>query len=303
MWGLTLADLPTILVTIATLVVLEGLLSADNALVLAVMVRHLPKHQQKRALRYGIWGAFIFRLIAVIIAAQLIRFWELKLLGGLYLIYLMVKHFLVGESHDEEAGDGQRATRFGSGFWGTVINVELADVAFSIDSILAAVAMVQGLPEKLQANRYIEMGTIYIGGVLGIIMMRLVAGVFLTVLNRYQGLAAGAYFLVGWIGLKLLGGGIEQALHGNPKQGIKPGRWTESLPDWVHLFPWEMADWFFWTGMAAIIIASLLYKPRHREPHVGPQPPTIEDPDSEPGSSGDSIAATEQAGTHHTDGA
>ena len=223
MWGLTLADLPTILVAIATLVVLEGLLSADNALVLAVMVRHLPKQQQKRALRYGIWGAFLFRAIAVVIAGQLIRYWQLKLLGGLYLLYLAIKHFVVGEEHHDESAEGEPPARLGSGFWATVINVELADVAFSIDSILAAVAMVQGLPAKLQANHYIAMGTIYIGGVLGIIMMRLVAGVFLTLLNRYKGLAGGAYVLVGWIGLKLCGGGLEQAIHGNKEQGLGPG--------------------------------------------------------------------------------
>ena len=85
MWGIDAAGFTALLGTIATLVLLEGLLSADNALVLAVMVRHLPKVQQKRALRYGLLGAFLFRLIAVVFASTLLQYWILKVLGGVYL--------------------------------------------------------------------------------------------------------------------------------------------------------------------------------------------------------------------------
>ena len=88
---------------ILVLVVLEGLLSCDNALVLAVMVRHLPKEQQKRALKYGILGAFVFRFIAVLFAATLLRYWQLKVIGGLYLLYLAISRLVYGET--EEAYD------------------------------------------------------------------------------------------------------------------------------------------------------------------------------------------------------
>src|SRR3954466_9191549 len=88
MLGIEATDLPLIMGTVLMLVFLEGLLSADNALVLAVMVRHLPKGQQKRALRYGIWGAFVFRLIAILLASYLLAFWHFKVVGGLYLLYL-----------------------------------------------------------------------------------------------------------------------------------------------------------------------------------------------------------------------
>ena len=94
-----------------------------------------------------------------------------------------------------------------------MINVELADIAFSIDSILAAVGMVESLPESVQENQTLALGIIYIGGVLGIMMMRLVAGVFLVLLDRYKGLAGGAYVMVAWIGLKLIAGGIHDAIH------------------------------------------------------------------------------------------
>src|SRR3954454_538725 len=97
MLGIDASGWTTIIGAVLTLVVLEGLLSADNALVLAVMVRHLPREQQKRALRYGIWGAFGFRLIAVLLSAVLLKFWLFKLVGGAYLLYLAFAHFLSRE--------------------------------------------------------------------------------------------------------------------------------------------------------------------------------------------------------------
>src|SRR3954452_16030717 len=112
MWGIQLSDSPLIMGTIVTLVFLEGLLSADNALVLAVMVRHLPREQQKRALRYGIWGAFGFRLIAVLLSTVLLKFWLFKVIGGGYLLYLAAAHFL---SREEDV-HANKSTRFGSGF-------------------------------------------------------------------------------------------------------------------------------------------------------------------------------------------
>jgi predicted tellurium resistance membrane protein TerC len=80
-------------VTVALLVALEGLLSADNAMVLAVLVLGLPKAQQRKALRYGIIGAFAFRSIAILLAAVLIRLGWVKLVGAGYLMYLVYRHF------------------------------------------------------------------------------------------------------------------------------------------------------------------------------------------------------------------
>ncbi len=263
-WGLDWAAVVTIAGTVAWLVILEGLLSGDNALVLAVMVRHLPKEKQKKALLYGIWGAMIFRLIAVVSASYLLRFWQLKVVGGLYLIFLALRHFLFG-GDDETPG---RKESFGRGFWGTVIAVELADVAFSIDSILAAVALVEGLPPKLQENRVLALGIIYVGGILGIVMMRYVANVFIRILDRYPGLAAGSYILVAWIGIKLTGGGINDAFHPRPINGHlpPPPGWWAWFPPAVRQFPWELSNLAFWGGMLAIVVASVALSPRRNRP-------------------------------------
>jgi YkoY family integral membrane protein len=227
--GIGLVDLPLIASTILMLVFLEGLLSADNALVLAVMVRHLPREQQRRALRYGIWGAFVFRAIAVVLSAWLIRFWLFKVVGGLYLLYLALAHF----TSREEQVHARKTTRLGSGFWGTVVSVELADIAFSIDSIVAAVAMA---PNRFGNNW--KLFIVFVGGILGIIMMRLVAGWFIILLERFHGLVIGAYVLVGWIGTKLIISGLYDG----------------------HYVPVELNEWVFWGGMLSIILTSMFYK-------------------------------------------
>lgn len=270
MWGLTVAEMGLVAGTILTLVFLEGLLSADNALVLAVMVRHLPKDQQKRALRYGIIGAFVFRLIAVVFASTLLEYWIFKVVGGVYLLYLAVSHLL--SSHGDEGGEGG-GSRFGKGFWATVIGVEVADIAFSIDSIVAAVAMADGLPPHIgERTAFIlpvlglpvslELLIVYLGGILGIVAMRYVAGYFLLLLDRFTGLAIGAYYLVGWIGLKLIGGGLHDALHPRGKAAVPT--WHERVPDWAFRLPLEMPEWVFWGGMGLIVVFSLLYKPKRK---------------------------------------
>lgn len=266
MWGLTPAEWISILRTVAVLVFLEGLLSADNALVLAVMVRHLPKGQQKRALRYGIWGAFFFRFVAIILATRILDYWQFEVVGGLYLLWLCVSHLLSGD-HD---ADPEAKARPGRGFWGTVIGVELADIAFSIDSILAAVALADEMPEHLHHKMLGPFSykdwTIYFGGVIGIVAMRFVAGYFLKLLDRFKGLALGAYILVGWIGLKLIGEGFHHALVRGDRRltGGWPAGWREAVPDAVahHL---EMPGWLFWGGMIAIIATSMLYRPKSKQ--------------------------------------
>src|SRR5688572_6484196 len=122
------------LITVALLVALEGLLSADNAMVLAVLVLGLPKHQQKQALKYGIVGAFVFRTIAILLAAFLIRVAWVKLLGAGYLLYLTYSHFYGHQNGGDRRMPPPAQAWFGlSAFWSTVVKVELTDIVFAID--------------------------------------------------------------------------------------------------------------------------------------------------------------------------
>jgi YkoY family integral membrane protein len=181
------------LLTVALLVALEGLLSADNAMVLAVLVLGLPRHEQRKALRYGIVGAFAFRIVAILLAAWLINIRAVMLIGAAYLLWLPYNHFTGHEDAQSRRSPRKAEPWLGlSPFWGTVAKVELTDIVFAIDSILVAVAM---------SNKT---WVIITGGVLGVIAMRLVIGQLLTLVNRYPPLVDGAFIIIAWVGIKLL---------------------------------------------------------------------------------------------------
>jgi YkoY family integral membrane protein len=201
---------PSDLLIVGLLVLLEGLLSADNAMVLAVLVLGLPKDQQRPALRYGIVGAFAFRTLATLFAVHMIQLRGVQLLGGLYLLWLPYQHFFHGGSASERRTPVRARPWMGlSAFWATVVKVELTDIVFAIDSILVAVAMSP------------KLWVVLTGGILGIIAMRLVIGQLLTVVRRYPAIVDGAFVIILWVGIKLL---IEWA-HNYGWIGFEVPRW------------------------------------------------------------------------------
>jgi YkoY family integral membrane protein len=220
-------------VTIVLLVLLEGLLSADNALVLAVLVLGLPKREQTKALRYGILGAFVFRALATLLAVYLIQLSWVKLAGAAYLLYLPYAHFFRGEQgHDRRLPKPAKPMLGLSAFWATVAKVELTDIVFAIDSILVAVAM---------SNKT---WVILTGGILGIIAMRVVIGKLLVLIQRYPALVDGAFIIIAWVGIKLF-----------LEFGHQEGFVHFELPRWLAL------------GLIVVIFSiAFLYARRH--PHV-----------------------------------
>jgi YkoY family integral membrane protein len=225
---------------IAVLIVLEGVLSIDNALVLGLLARRLPKHQQKKALTYGLVGAFVFRLVAIFTATILLRLPIMKLLGGVYLLYVAIKHFVVESrdptrehvkvgpdghpvlhdartgmeipeaEHEQEIAErsplhvtpamSTTATVVAVAmFWPTVAVIELTDIAFAIDSILAAIAFIPPATQTPNPKLWV----VVTGGMLGVILMRFAAVVFIKLLERFPRFELSAYLLVIVIGLKL----------------------------------------------------------------------------------------------------
>jgi len=190
---------------IGTLIILEGLLSADNALVLAVMVKHLPKEQQKKALFYGILGAYVFRFLAIGVGTFLVKITWVKVAGGLYLLWIALSNLFdlqfklarvggipllpyIGKKPSED----DEVVNKGMGFWRTVLAVEMMDIAFSIDSVLAAF----GVSEQLWV--------LFLGGILGVLMMRGVAQVFLRLIEKFPELEKAAFILIVIIGAKMI---------------------------------------------------------------------------------------------------
>ncbi|GKU83050.1 TerC family protein [Niallia sp. NCCP-28] len=202
MWAEVLTD-PVSWGLIGTLIILEGLLSADNALVLAIMVKHLPPDKQKKALTYGLFGAYFFRFIFIGIGVYLIKFMWIKVLGAAYLAWIVIKHFWKGEEDEEATGvkkKGLLVRTFGI-FWATVISVELMDLAFSVDSILASFAVSE------------EVWILLLGGMIGILMMRTVAKLFLVLIEKVPELETTAYVLIGIIALKMFASVLGYELH------------------------------------------------------------------------------------------
>jgi YkoY family integral membrane protein len=250
---------------VGLLVLLEGVLSIDNALVLGLLARRVPKHLQKRALTYGLVGAFVFRILAVATASFLLRWRIVKLLGGAYLIYIAVKHlFFESKEQQEEVlsvdAEGEPQMLLASGaplspeqelveiqervpfplpeelqqsssqtspaaatktptssaavgarplssgnFWTTVAVIELTDIAFAVDSILAAIALVGSAPADHPANApHPKLWVVIAGGVIGLMLMRVAAALFIRLLEKFPRFEVAAYLLVIVIGLKLL---------------------------------------------------------------------------------------------------
>lgn len=204
---------------IGSLVLLEGLLSADNALVLAVMVKHLPKEQQRKALFYGILGAYLFRFLAIGLGTFLIGFWEVKALGALYLFYIAYKGLFKGGGEEGETKNK------GTSFWRTVLLVELMDIAFSIDSVVAAFGL---------SN---QVWVLFLGGILGVLMMRGVAQVFLKLIAKYPELEQSAFLLIALIAGKMLAGA----------------------------FGYEMPHVIFFTVLIAVFVGTIVYSASKRK--------------------------------------
>ncbi|MEN2767147.1 TerC family protein [Ornithinibacillus xuwenensis] len=194
--------------TLLILIGLEGILSADNALVLAVIAKHLPDDEKKRAINYGIIGAFVFRFAALFAISFIANVWQVQAIGAAYLIYLGLKH-VIQDHFGSPKGDKDELEEeaAGKGFWPTVAKIGLADLAFAIDSILAAVALAIVLPETglghfggMDAGQFI---IVVLAGIAGLILIKFAASWFVQLLDKRPGLETTAYLIVAWVGVKL----------------------------------------------------------------------------------------------------
>ena len=172
---------------ILSLILIEGLLSVDNALAIAAMANHLPDEQKRKALRWGIIGAYAFRGLAMACAAYIIANPWLKIIGAAYLVYLMCDHFTQSADDDKTDAGGQ-VPLAAKGFWATVASIELMDLSLSVDNVVAAVAMSP------------KLWVVCLGVFIGILALRFVAGYCLKLLEKYPVLEHTAFLLIGYVG-------------------------------------------------------------------------------------------------------
>lgn len=177
---------------ILSLALIECLLSVDNAIVLAAQTQKLPtKKEQEKSLFYGLWGAYIFRFLLIGIGTYLIKFWGIKVLGSAYLMYLSLSHFWKVSHPQKKKQHKFKKFNMLSQFWSIVFSIELMDIVFSIDSILASLA--------ISPNPVI----VLIGGMIGILCMRGIAGIIIRLMGRIPELGTMAYVLIAFIAIKL----------------------------------------------------------------------------------------------------
>jgi len=250
---------------VGLLVVLEGVLSIDNALVLGLLAKRLPKHLQGKALTLGLLGALVFRIAAIATASFLLRWNFAKFLGGAYLVYVALSHFICGEKQEHNVPslvpDGETKTTIAARplslhslrFWQTVLVIELTDIAFAVDSIVAAMALV-GQQKASDTGAHDKLWIVVTGGMLGVILMRFAAVLFIKLLERFPRFETSAYLLVIVIGTKLL---IDWWFN------------TPALERVNFHSPHSLAFWIFWVVMLGCFLLGFIPS-RNRLPNDQP---------------------------------
>lgn len=193
-----------VLLLLPLLVALEAVLSADNAIALAAIARGLEDPaRQRQALNLGLALALVFRLGLIVAAQWVLNFWPLQLAAAGYLLWLSGSHLLLVFSRSKAEVDeattagatpepGQQGSLHHAGLGSIVATLALTDLAFSLDSVAAAVAVSDRL------------WLVMAGGVIGVIALRLTAELFIRWLEVYQHLETAGYLAVGLVGIRLL---------------------------------------------------------------------------------------------------
>jgi tellurite resistance protein TerC len=213
---------------IVSLIIIEGLLSVDNALAIAAMASHLPGKQKYQALKWGIIGAYLFRGLCLAFAAWIIENPWLKICGAAYLVYLMSEHFT---GAGDEDNDGQPDQQNQRGFWATIIAIEIMDLSLSVDNVVAAVAMSP------------KLWVVCLGVFIGILALRFVAGACIRLIEKFPILADTAFILIGYVGCILI-----YELMSDPQSGL------QLLPGPVHVSAGQK-----FIGIVIILALSIFY--------------------------------------------
>ena len=175
------------------IVSLELVLSADNAVALASITKNLNNIDlQRKALNIGIFIALLLRILVILTAQFFLNFWPVKLIGGIYLISLSISKFLSLNNNDSDKDIKENSVKSNISLFKVILLLSVTDLAFSIDSITAAVAI---------SDQFLLVIT---GAIIGVIALRFTSGLFIKWLEIYINLEKAGYIAVGLIGIKLL---------------------------------------------------------------------------------------------------
>lgn len=176
------------LLLLPVLILLELVLSADNAIALAAIAQGLNTEAlQKKALNIGLIVAFILRITLILAASWVLNYWQFEVAGAVYLLWLVYQHFM---SKDEDGGKSG-GPKFNA-LWQAIPTIALTDLAFSLDSVTTAIALSK------------EVFIVLLGGTIGIIALRFMAGLFIRWLDIYVHLEDAGFVTVAFVGIRLL---------------------------------------------------------------------------------------------------
>ncbi|WP_185850314.1 TerC family protein [Blattabacterium cuenoti] len=175
---------------VGNLFLIESILSIDNAAMIASMIMQLKKEYRKKAIKYGIIGAYFFRGICLLFASLLIKIWWLKPIGGSYLIFIGLSHFLKKKS--VLYNRNKSSLKKENSFWKIIILIEIMDIFFSIDNIFASVAL---------SENFI---LIFFGVFIGILSIRLISQFFIQLMEKFPKLKDSSFYVIILLGGKLI---------------------------------------------------------------------------------------------------
>lgn len=180
------------LLLLPVLIALEAVLSADNAIALAALTQGLEKPElEEKALNIGLVFAYVLRMSLILASSWVIDYWQFELAGALYLLWLVFQYFSTTEPDAGEGGSHHHGPRFDS-LWQAIPLIALTDLAFSLDSVTTAIAISK------------ETWLVLLGGTIGVITLRFMAGLFIKWLDEYERLEDAGYMTVALVGLRLL---------------------------------------------------------------------------------------------------
>jgi YkoY family integral membrane protein len=228
---------PLDLGAVGVIVLLETVLSIDNAVVLGLLARRLPESLQRKALVYGLSGAVILRIIALALAAYLLQWQVVKVIGGAYLGYVGIRELL---RHQRGAAEPKQPAHVS--FWGTVLAIEISDIAFAVDSILAAIALID--TGGRHRTVYSRLWIVLLGGMIGVVVVRMAATGVIRLLQKFPRFETASYCMLIVIGIKLIAEGISDMF--------------DAIPDLHFESPHAIEFWIFWLAMVLCVGIGLL---------------------------------------------
>jgi len=167
------------------IIVIDVLLGGDNAVVIALACRNLPKKQRMRGILWGTAGAIVLRVVLIAFALTLLEIPFLKLVGGALLLWIGVKLLL--DEHEEHNIDG------GSTLWTAIRTIIIADFIMSLDNIIAIAAAAQNAADEH------KIGLVIFGLLVSVPIIVWGSTIVLKLIDRFPVVVILGAGLLGWI--------------------------------------------------------------------------------------------------------